>query len=199
VIATHNPGKLREMRELLAPYGIAAVSAGELGLAEPEETGASFRAMRASKRMAAAKARSCQPSPTIPAGGRALGGAGHPFGALGGPDKRFRRAMEAIESMLRDTAHDARLRTAHFVSRCACAWPDGHLEEFEARVDGTLVWPAARRKRLSATIRCSCRTDMTAPSARCRPTKSTDCRRAAQACRIARAPSVKLAEACLGR
>ena len=54
MIATHNPGKLAEMRELLAPHGVAAVAAGELGLAEPEETGDSFRANARIKAVAAA-------------------------------------------------------------------------------------------------------------------------------------------------
>src|ERR1700761_1090606 len=56
VIATHNPGKLAEMRELLAPYGIEAVSAGELGLGEPEETGTTFQANARIKAIAAAQA-----------------------------------------------------------------------------------------------------------------------------------------------
>ncbi len=68
VIATHNPGKLAEMRELLAPYGIEAVSAGELNLPEPDETGTTFRANARIKAEAAAHARrACPPSPTIPA------------------------------------------------------------------------------------------------------------------------------------
>ena len=68
VIATHNPGKLAEMRELLAPYGIDAQSAGELGLAEPEETGKTFAANARIKAMAAAQGdRQARPSPTIPA------------------------------------------------------------------------------------------------------------------------------------
>jgi XTP/dITP diphosphohydrolase len=101
VIATHNPGKLKEMRDLLAPYGIEAVSAGELGIGEPA--------------------------------------AGIHSARWAGPSKDFPAAMRRIESEL--AARGAGDRRAHFVSALCVAWPDGHVEEFEARVDGTLVWP----------------------------------------------------------
>ena len=144
VIATHNPGKLREMRELLAPYGIEAVSAGELGLGEPDETGTTFRANARIKAHAAAKAAN------LPAfaddSGLAVDALGSEPGIhsarWAGPDKNFPRAMQAVEDRLR--AHDATQpdqRKAHFVSALCVAWPDGHTEDFEARVDGTLVWP----------------------------------------------------------
>jgi XTP/dITP diphosphohydrolase len=144
VIATHNPGKLREMRDLLAPYGIEAVSAGELGLPEPEETGASFRDNARIKAMAAAKA-TAMPAFSDDSGLAvdALGGApGIHSARWAGPNKDFAHAMETIESMLRDHGADRpALRKAQFVSALCIAWPDGHLEEFEADVEGTLVWP----------------------------------------------------------
>jgi XTP/dITP diphosphohydrolase len=144
VIATHNPGKLREMRELLAPYGIEAVSAGELGLPEPDETGASFRDNARIKAVAAAKATGV-PAFSDDSGLAvdALGGApGIHSARWAGPDKDFARAMETIESMLQDHGADRpALRTAQFVSALCVAWPGGHLEEFEADVEGTLVWP----------------------------------------------------------
>jgi XTP/dITP diphosphohydrolase len=144
VIATHNPGKLVEMRELLAPYGIAATSAGELGLAEPDETGLSFRDNARIKAQAAARATGL-PAFADDSGLEvdALDGApGIHSARWAGPDKDFRRAMETIEDKLREKgATSADQRTAHFVSALCVAWPDGHLEEFEARVDGTLVWP----------------------------------------------------------
>ena len=144
VIATHNAGKLREMRELLAPYGIDAVSVGELNLPEPEETGASFRDNARIKAQAAASA-SGLPAFADDSGLAvdALGGApGIHSARWAGDDKNFMRAMQAIESMLQDHGADRpALRSAQFVSALCVAWPDGHVEEFEATVDGTLVWP----------------------------------------------------------
>jgi XTP/dITP diphosphohydrolase len=144
VIATHNPGKLREMSELLALYGVEAVSAGELGLDEPEETGASFSENARIKSDAAAKA--CGLPAFADDSGLvvdALGGApGIHSARWAGPDKNFKRAMETIDSMLNDHgATTPALRSAHFISALCVSWPDGHVEEFEGRVDGTLVWP----------------------------------------------------------
>ena len=144
VIATHNSGKLAEMRELLAPFGIAAVSAAELGLAEPEETGTTFAANACIKAQAAAGA-SGLPAFADDSGLAvdALDGApGIHSARWAGPDRNFRRAMEAVDTQLRERGADSpRQRTAHFVSALCVAWPDGHIEQFEARVDGTLVWP----------------------------------------------------------
>jgi XTP/dITP diphosphohydrolase len=141
VIATHNAGKLRELRELLAPYGIEAVSAGELGLSEPEETGASFLENARIKAEAAATAASL-PAFADDSGLAvdALGGApGIHSARWAGPDKDFYGAMKRIEDLLREKKTTD--RRAHFVSALCVAWPDGHVEEFEGRVDGTLVWP----------------------------------------------------------
>jgi len=144
VIATHNTGKLREMRELLAPYGVEAVSAGELGLPEPEETGTTFAANARIKAEAAAKATD------LPAFADDSGLCVHALGDApgihsarwAGPNKDFAGAMQTIDSMLRDHgATTPAQRTAHFVSALCIAWPNGHLEDFEGRVDGTLVWP----------------------------------------------------------
>ena len=144
VIATHNAGKLTEMRDLLAPYGIDTTSAGELHLAEPEETGMTFRANARIKAEAAAKA-SGLPAFADDSGLAvdALGGApGIHSARWAGDDKNFMRAMQTIESMLQDHGADRpALRTAQFVSALCVAWPDGHVEEFEATVDGTLMWP----------------------------------------------------------
>ena len=144
VIATHNPGKLREMSELLGTYGIAAVSAGELGLAEPEETGATFRDNARIKAQAAAKA-SQLPAFADDSGLAvdALHGEPGIYSARwAGPDKDFLAAMQTIDRMLRERgAATPEQRGAHFVSALCVAWPDGHVEEFEATVNGTLVWP----------------------------------------------------------
>src|SRR5436309_10089642 len=149
VIATHNPGELAEMRELLAPHGVEAVSAGELGLAEPEETGQTFRANAAIKAEAAAKAAGL-PAFADDSGlvVDALDGAPGIYSARwAGETKDFRLAMEKVEGMLRERhAFKPEQRKAHFVSVLAVAWPDGHVEEFEGRVDGTLVWPPRGNK-----------------------------------------------------
>ena len=144
VIATHNPGKLAELRELLAPYGVEAVSAGELGLDEPEETGEDFRAN------ARIKATSAALSARLPAFAddsglvvEALDGApGIHSARWAGKPADFSAAMARIERLLQERgATSADRRKAHFVSALCVAWPDGHLQEVEGRVDGTLVWP----------------------------------------------------------
>jgi len=143
VIATHNPGKLREMRELLAPYGIEAASAAELGLAEPDETGTSFRSNARIKATAAAAA-SGLPAFADDSGLAvdALAGApGIHSARWAGPAKDFAAAMRKVEEGLQAVGAKRDRRQAHFVSALCLAWPDGHIEEFEAKVDGTLVWP----------------------------------------------------------
>ena len=144
VIATHNPGKLAEMRELLAPHGVEAISAGDLGLDEPEETGNSFRANAALKAIAAAKAANlaafADDSGLVV---DALDGAPGILSARwAGPNKDFNAAMTRIERLLQERgATTADQRRAHFVSALCVAWPDDHLEEVEAHADGKLVWP----------------------------------------------------------
>jgi XTP/dITP diphosphohydrolase len=144
VIATHNSGKLAEMRELLGPYGIAAVSVGELGLPEPEENGVTFSENACIKAAAAARAAKL-PAFADDSGlvVEALDGApGIHSARWAGPDRDFHRAMETIEQQLQARgATTPDRRRAHFVSALCLAWPDGHTEQFEARVAGTLVWP----------------------------------------------------------
>ncbi|MGD9845325.1 MAG: RdgB/HAM1 family non-canonical purine NTP pyrophosphatase, partial [Variibacter sp.] len=134
-------GKLREMRELLAPYGVEAVAAGDLGLPEPDETGTTFAANARIKAEAAAAA-SNLPAFADDSGlaVEALDGAPGIYSARwAGPAKDFAGAMAEVDRKLRATG-DAD-RRAHFVSALCVAWPDGHREEFEGRIDGTLVWP----------------------------------------------------------
>jgi XTP/dITP diphosphohydrolase len=144
VIATHNPGKLAEMRELLAPHGIEAISAGELGLGEPDETGDSFAANARIKAIAASQAAQL-PAFADDSGlvVDALGGAPGIFSARwAGKPADFNAAMAQVERLLQERgAKQPAQRKAHFVSALCVAWPDDHLEEVEARVDGTLVWP----------------------------------------------------------
>ena len=144
MIATHNPGKLAEMRELLAPHGVEAISAGDLGLDEPEETGDTFVANARIKAMAAAQVAQL-PAFADDSGLTvdALDGAPGIYSARwAGPNKDFTVAMTRIERLLQERgAKMPAQRRAHFVSALCVAWPDDHLEEVEARADGTLVWP----------------------------------------------------------
>ena len=144
VIATHNPGKLVEMRELLALYGVGAVSAGELGLPEPDETGTTFRANARIKAQAAAQgANMLAFADDSGLAVDALDGEPGIYSARwAGPSKDFGGAMARIDTLLRErNAIAPEQRKAHFVSALCVAWPDGHVEAFEAKVDGTLVWP----------------------------------------------------------
>ncbi len=138
VIATHNPGKLREMQALLAPHAIEAVSAGELGLAEPEEDAPDFAGNARIKALAAASA-------GIPALAddsgfcvAALGGApGVHSARWAGPGRDFRPAMQRVHDELGDAAD----RRAWFVSVLCLAWPDGETATFMGRVSGEVAWP----------------------------------------------------------
>jgi len=144
LIATHNPGKLAELRELVAPYQIDAISAGDMGMSEPEESGTTFRANARIKAEAAAKAAGL-PAFADDSGlvVDALDSAPGIYSARwAGPDKNFQAAMEMVEQKLGERgATTPAQRSAHFVSALCVAWPDGHVEEFEGRVDGTIVWP----------------------------------------------------------
>jgi XTP/dITP diphosphohydrolase len=139
VIASHNPGKVVEIRDLLKPWSVQVRSSGELGLPEPEETGTTFVA-NAELKARDASLRSGLPALADDSGlaVHALGGQPGIYSARwGGPSKDFAAAMARVHRELGGTAD----RSAHFVSALALAWPDGHCETFEGRVDGTLVWP----------------------------------------------------------
>jgi XTP/dITP diphosphohydrolase len=142
VIATHNAGKLREMRELLAPYGIVAISAGELGLAEPDETGESFISNAEIKAKAAADAANL-PALADDSGlcVDALNGSPGIFSARwAGDAKDFGGAMKKVEQDL--LAQDAKPPyLAHFVSALTLAKPSGESQSFEGKVFGQLVFP----------------------------------------------------------
>jgi XTP/dITP diphosphohydrolase len=142
VIASHNPGKVREIAALLGPYGIEPVSAGALDLPEPEETGTTFVANAELKALQAADL-SGLPALADDSGlcVDALGGEPGIFSARwGGEAKDFDLAMRRVEEQLAALGPEVS-RAAHFVCALALAWPDGHVEWFEGRVDGTLVWP----------------------------------------------------------
>ena len=142
VVASHNEGKIREIKALLGPQGIEPVSAGELGLPEPAETGTTFIAN------AELKARLAADFSGLPAIAddsglcvEALGLEPGIFSARwAGPDRDFDLAMRLVEEHLKLAGPDVG-RGAFFVCALSVAWPDGHIESFEGRVDGTLVWP----------------------------------------------------------
>lgn len=139
VIASHNPGKVREIGALLQPFDADVVSAGELGLPEPVEDGDSFIANAVIKARAAAEG-SGLPALADDSGlaVTALNGDPGIYSARwAGPDKDFDMAMQQVLDALGDAAD----RSAHFVCALALAWPDGHVETFEGTVHGNLVWP----------------------------------------------------------
>ncbi len=141
VIASHNPGKVREIGELLAPFRISVTSAAEHAVPEPEETGTTFRANAELKARVVTQATGL-PSLADDSGlaVHALGGEPGIYSARwAGPSKDFALAMKKVEDALAEKGTQD--RGAHFVCALALAWPDGHVEHFEGRVDGTLVWP----------------------------------------------------------
>ena len=139
VIASHNPGKVREIENLLRPLGIAVVGAAALGLIEPEETGHTFA------ENAVLKARAAAAAAKLPAladdsglAVAALEGAPGIYSARwAGPTKDFSIAMRKVEEAMNGKAD----RRAKFVAALALAWPDGRCAVFEGEVHGTLVWP----------------------------------------------------------
>lgn len=149
VIATHNAGKLREISALLAPHGIDCVSAGELGLAEPEETGTTFIENALLKAHAAAQA-SGLPALADDSGisVTALGGRPGVYTAdwaerqwfEGEKGRDWFMAMGKVEGLLCEQGADAD-RSCWFSSVLAIAWPDGKDVVYEGRVDGTFSWP----------------------------------------------------------
>lgn len=142
VIASHNEGKVREIEALLGPHGIQPVSAKSLDLPEPEETGTTFVANAELKALQAADL-SGLPALADDSGlcVEALNGDPGIFSARwAGPGKDFGLAMKLVEDNLAATGPEP-VRDAHFVCALALAWPDGHVEWFEGRVDGVLVWP----------------------------------------------------------
>ncbi len=144
VIASHNPGKVREIAALIELFGIEAVPAGDLGLDEPEETGATFEANAEIKARAAAKA-SGLPALADDSGlvVDALGGDPGIYSARwAGADKNFAKAMQDVEERLHLAGgNDPSFRTARFVAVLCLAWPDGGTTTWRGEIEGDLVWP----------------------------------------------------------
>ncbi len=147
VVASHNAGKIREIEELIGPFGFSAKSAAELKFAEPDETGTTFEDNAAIKALASAKA-SGMPALSDDSGLviDALGGDPGVYTANWAEredgTRDFVMAMEKVEKALCDVgAATPEARTARFVSVLCLAWPDGHTEMFRGEVEGTVVWP----------------------------------------------------------
>lgn len=139
VLATHNKGKLKEIADLLAPHDVAVVSAGALGLAEPEEDAPDFAGNARIKARAA-----CEASGLIALAddsGFCVAGLGGAPGVLSarwaGPEKDFVGAMARAEGALGDDAD----RRAWFAAALCLAWPDGETATFFGRVEGSMIWP----------------------------------------------------------
>ena len=148
VIASHNQGKVTEIAELLGPFGLEPVSAADLGLPEPEETGTSF------VDNADLKARIAADLSGLPAladdSGLCVdsleGQPGIHSARWAGEPRDFDAAMARVNEALLARGPEAS-RSAHFICALALAWPDdGQCENFEGRVDGTLVWPPRGNK-----------------------------------------------------
>ena len=149
VIASHNAGKVREIRALLEPFGIDPVSAADLGLPEPAETGTTFRDNALLKAHASAAAAGL-PALADDSGleDAAIGGRPGVYNAdwaerqafEGPPGRDWYMAMGKVEGLLAEQGPDVD-RSACFVCTLALAWPDGHAEVFEGRAQGSLTWP----------------------------------------------------------
>jgi XTP/dITP diphosphohydrolase len=139
VLASHNPGKLAELADLLRPHDVAVISAGTLGLPEPEETAPDFVGNARIKALAAARASSL-PALADDSGFcvAALGGApGVHSARWAGSSKDFAAAMARVNREIADGAD----RRAWFVAALCVAWPDDHTETFVGRIDGVATWP----------------------------------------------------------
>ncbi|UTW55486.1 RdgB/HAM1 family non-canonical purine NTP pyrophosphatase [Kordiimonas sp. SCSIO 12610] len=144
VIASHNKGKVREIGELLEPFGVKTISAGDLDLPEPVEDGDSFIANAEIKAIAAAKAANL-PALSDDSGLEVVALNGEPgiFSARwGGPEKDFTLAMHKVNEAMGNNEN----RTANFTCALTLAWPDGHMESFEGKVFGSITWPMRGNK-----------------------------------------------------
>ena len=140
LIASHNAGKVREIKELLAPFGLEIISAADLKIEEPEETEDTFEGNARLKALYCARL-SNLPSLSDDSGlvVPALGGQPGVYSARwAGPEKDFKKAMKRLEDELSGKSN----RSAYFICTLALAWPDGRVETFEGRWDGMLIFPS---------------------------------------------------------
>jgi len=152
IVASHNAGKIREIEDLIGPFGFSAKSAAELNFEEPDETGTTFEENATIKALASAKA-SGLPALSDDSGLviDALDGAPGVYTAnwaeTADGTRDFAMAMEKVEKALAEKGvTEARDRTARFVSVLCLAWPDGHTELFRGEVEGHVVWPPRGQK-----------------------------------------------------
>lgn len=148
LVASHNPGKVREIGDLLRPFGVQVLSAAELDAPEPEENGATFIENAMIKSLSGAKhagfpALSDDSGLVVPA----LDGAPGLYSARwAGPTKDFKVAMTRVWDELEARQVPQSDRRAYFICALSLAWPDGHVENFEGRIDGRLIWPIRGEK-----------------------------------------------------
>lgn len=147
VVASHNAGKIREIRDLIGPLGFEAKSAADLRFEEPDETGTTYEENARIKALASARA-SGLPALSDDSGLAvdALDGAPGVYTANWAEredgSRDFGMAMEKVEKALEEKgATTPAQRTARFVSVLCLAWPDGHTETFRGEVEGHIVWP----------------------------------------------------------
>lgn len=142
IVASHNQGKVREIGELLTDFGVEPVSAGELGLPEPIEDGDTFIANAKIKALAAAtRTGDIALSDDSGFAVDALNGDPGIYSARwAGPSKDFSVAMKAVQEKLEALGPDVSLKSSFICALCL-AWPDGHTESFEGRVEGNFTWP----------------------------------------------------------
>lgn len=171
VVASHNAGKIREIQDLIGPFGFTATSAADLNFIEPDETGTTFEENATIKALASANA-SGLPALSDDSGLviDALGGDPGVYTAnwaeTADGTRDFVMAMQKVETALEKAgATSPESRTAHFVSVLCLAWPDGHTELFAARSRALLPGRRAAH-RASATIRSSSPRVTRRPSAR---------------------------------
>lgn len=147
ILATHNAGKLNEFRGLISPFGIEVISAGELGLPEPEETGITFEENAATKALAAAKATgmvalSDDSGLEVDALGNQPGVYTADWATMPDGTRDFKVAMQKVEDALKEIgASQTAQRKGRFVATLCLAWPDGETQFFKGEAMGTLIWP----------------------------------------------------------
>lgn len=140
VLASHNRGKLREIDELLAPFGVRTRSVADLGLPVPDEDGETYVANAEIKALAAARATGAIAlADDSGLSVDALGGAPGIYSARWADDGDFAKAMARVWAEVQ--AKGGTDLKCHFVSALTLAWPDGHCESVEGCAHGTLVWP----------------------------------------------------------
>ena len=139
LLATHNQGKVVEFREMLAPFNIEVISAGDFDLPEPEETGATFQENAELKAVAAVRATNmiCLADDSGMCVNGLNGDPGIYSARWGGPEKDFNMAMQRVQDELGNNSD----RSAYFFCSLALAFPDGDVKIFDGQIDGELIWP----------------------------------------------------------